>query len=225
MECPQTPNSVIAALLNTGGNALWQKSWGAFFDTYYVVMRAMTLNTFKKIGWLDVPENDIEEVISQSFISLRKAFESGSYKVGEYRFRGFLKRIISRRTIGVIAYAVTAAARYISDRFLPDKAIDLVDALKSKDGGAVKVFEELEANEVSIYRLSVIMDVWESIRHAFSPETCLIFEMTQLEEIPVKEVCKKLGVPRTKVDKAVYRIVKRLREELDKDIYRKELEK
>jgi ATP-dependent Clp protease ATP-binding subunit ClpA len=27
----------------------------------------------------------------------------------------------------VIAYAVTAAARYISDRFLPDKAIDLVD--------------------------------------------------------------------------------------------------
>lgn len=218
MECPQTPNSVIAALLNTGGNALWQKSWGAFFDTYYVVMRAMTLNTFKKIGWLDVPENDIEEVISQSFISLRKAFESGSYKVGEYRFRGFLKRIISRRTIDYVRAKN-------KKRTVNVEAIDLVDALKSKDGGAVKVFEELEANEVSIYRLSVIMDVWESIRHAFSPETCLIFEMTQLEEIPVKEVCKKLGVPRTKVDKAVYRIVKRLREELDKDIYRKELEK
>lgn len=218
MECPQTPNSVIAALLNTGGNALWQKSWGAFFDTYYVVMRAMTLNTFKKIGWMDVPENDIEEVISQSFISLRKAFESGSYKVGEYRFRGFLKRIISRRTID---YVRTKNKK----RTVNVEAIDLVDALKSKDGGTVKVFEELEANEVSIYRLSVIMDVWESIRHAFSPETCLIFEMTQLEEIPVKEVCKKLGVPRTKVDKAVYRIVKRLREELDKDIYRKELEK
>ena len=217
MECPQTPNSVIAALLNTGGNALWQKSWGAFFDTYYVVMRAMTLNTFKKIGWLDVPENDIE-VISQSFISLRKAFESGSYKVGEYRFRGFLKRIISRRTIDYVRAKN-------KKRTVNVEAIDLVDALKSKDGGAVKVFEELEANEVSIYRLSVIMDVWESIRHAFSPETCLIFEMTQLEEIPVKEVCKKLGVPRTKVDKAVYRIVKRLREELDKDIYRKELEK
>lgn len=218
MECPQTPNSVIAALLNTDGNALWQKSWGAFFDTYYVVMRAMTLNTFKKIGWLDVPENDIEEVISQSFISLRKAFESGSYKVGEYRFRGFLKRIISRRTIDYVRAKN-------KKRTVNVEAIDLVDALKSKDGGAVKVFEELEANEVSIYRLSVIMDVWESIRHAFSPETCLIFEMTQLEEIPVKEVCKKLGVPRTKVDKAVYRIVKRLREELDKDIYRKELEK
>ncbi len=218
MECPQTPNSVIAALLNTGGNALWQKSWGAFFDTYYVVMRAMTLNTFKKIGWMDVPENDIEEVISQSFISLRKAFESGSYKVGEYRFRGFLKRIISRRTIDYVRAKN-------KKRTVNVEAIDLVDALKSKDGGAVKVFEELEANEVSIYRLSVIMDVWESIRHAFSPETCLIFEMTQLEEIPVKEVCKKLGVPRTKVDKAVYRIVKRLREELDKDIYRKELEK
>lgn len=218
MECPQTPNSVIAALLNTGGNALWQKSWGAFFDTYYVVMRAMTLNTFKKIGWMDVPENDIEEVISQSFISLRKAFESGSYKVGEYRFRGFLKRIISRRTIDYVRAKN-------KKRTVNVEAIDLVDALKSKDGGAVKVFEELEANEVSIYRLSVIMDVWESIRHAFSPETCLIFEMTQLEEIPVKEVCKKLGVPRTKVDKAVYRIVKRLREELNKDIYRKELEK
>lgn len=218
MECPQTPNSVIAALLNTGGNALWQKSWGAFFDTYYVVMRAMTLNTFKKIGWMDVPENDIEEVISQSFISLRKAFESGSYKVGEYRFRGFLKRIISRRTIDYVRAKN-------KKRTVNVEAIDLVDALKFKDGGTVKVFEELEANEVSIYRLSVIMDVWESIRHAFSPETCLIFEMTQLEEIPVKEVCKKLGVPRTKVDKAVYRIVKRLREELNKDIYRKELEK
>ena len=218
MECPQTPNSVIAALLNTGGNALWQKSWGAFFDTYYVVMRAMTLNTFKKIGWMDVPENDIEEVISQSFISLRKAFESGSYKVGEYRFRGFLKRIISRRTIDYVRAKN-------KKRTVNVEAIDLVDALKSKDGGTVEVFEELEANEVSIYRLSVIMDVWESIRHAFSPETCLIFEMTQLEEIPVKEVCKKLGVPRTKVDKAVYRIVKRLREELNKDIYRKEREK
>ena len=218
MECPQTPNSVIAALLNTGGNALWQKSWGAFFDTYYVVMRAMTLNTFKKIGWMDVPENDIEEVISQSFISLRKAFESGSYKVGEYRFRGFLKRIISRRTIDYVRAKN-------KKRTVNVEAIDLVDALKSKDGGTVKVFEELEANEVSIYRLSVIMDVWESIRHAFSPETCLIFFFFLLEEIPVKEVCKKLGVPRTKVDKAVYRIVKRLREELNKDIYRKELEK
>ena len=218
MECPQTPNSVIAALLKTGGNALWQKSWGAFFDTYYVVMRAMTLNAFKKIGWLDVPENDIEEVVSQSFISLRKAFESGSYKTGEYRFRGFLKRIISRRAIDY----VRAQSK---KRTVNVEAIDLVDALKSKEAGAVKAFEELEANEVSIYRLSVIMDVWESVRHAFSPETCLIFEMTQLEEMPVKEVCEKLGVPRAKVDKAVHRIVKRLRAELDKDIYRKELEK
>ena len=178
----------------------------------------MTLNAFKKIGWLDVPENDIEEVISQSFMSLRKAFESGSYKAGEYRFRGFLKQIISRRAIDYVR-------AQNKKRTVSVEAIDMVDALKSKEDGVVKSFEELEANEASIYRLSIIMDVWESIRHAFSPETCLIFEMTQLEELPVKEVCEKLGVNRAKVDKSVHRIVKRLRTELDKEIYRKELEK
>ena len=33
---------------------------------------------------------------------------------------------------GVIEYAVKASARYISDRFLPDKAIDLMDEAASK---------------------------------------------------------------------------------------------
>ena len=48
-------------------------------------------------------------------------------------------------------------------------------------------------------------------------ETALIFEMRIMRGISVAEICEELNVDRTKVDKAVHRIRKKLREECQKE--------
>ena len=73
-----------------------------------------------------------------------------------------------------------------------------------------------------LYRRTQIMDLWESMRPAYSHETALIFEMRVLRGISVQEICSELNVDRTKVDKAVHRIRKKLREECQKENIGKE---
>lgn len=217
MKCPDTPNSVIGELLKIQKGPLWQKSWVVFFDIYYNIVRSMTINSLKKIGWSTVPESDVEDIIAKTFLALLDAFSEGRYEHGKYRFRGFLKRIISRRTID---YIRTKNRK----RTVNLEAIEIIDALESKERGE-KYFDTLEDNESREYRKSVILDIWENIRRDFSPETCACFEMAILQERSVSEICEFLNVERTKVDKSVHRIVKKIREEIGRDFYRKELSK
>ena len=77
------------------------------FNRYFSRSRGLV----RRFQQIDIQEPGIEETI-HIVEGLKERYET---------FHGVVYEE------GVIAYAVTAAARYISDRFLPDKAIDLVD--------------------------------------------------------------------------------------------------
>jgi len=219
MECPATPNTLIAQLLKQNTGALWEKSWNTFFDVYYVVMHAMTINSFKKFSDCEPNENDVEDVITQSFVSIMDSFKNGNYQPCKYRFRGFLKRIINCRVVDHIR-------KQTKKRTINVESIEIIEAINQKQSASGEnYFDKLEDNEATTYRLTIIMDVWENIRPCFSPETCIAFEMRMLEGKSVQEVCDVLQVDRTKVDKSVFRITKRIKEEISKEIYQKELSK
>ena len=77
------------------------------FNRYFSRSRGLV----RRFQQIDIQEPGIEETI-HIVEGLKERYET---------FHGVVYEE------GVIAYAVTAAARYISDRFLPDKAIDLLD--------------------------------------------------------------------------------------------------
>lgn len=217
MNCPDTPNTVINKLLDRNDRGIWERSWKIFYEIYYTVMIAMVKNSFAKIGINRVSDNDANEVISNVFVSLLDSFENGKYIKGKYRFRGFLKRIVFCRTIDFVR---------AQNRKLPQEVKETYDKINTLDEeNATEAFKELEISEYKAYRYSLILDIWENIRPAYSPQTCLAFEMTKLEGIPVENVCKKLQITREKVDKSVHRIIKKIKEEKDKEFYKKELEK
>lgn len=217
MECPNTPNTVIREMLIQDNKRLWQKSWSAFLDIYYDTVRAMANNAFRCIGWIP-PQGDFEDVIQDSFCSILDAFNKGSYRPEKFRFRGFLKRIVVRRAIDYVR-------RQNKRKTVNIESLDLLEALANKPYGGSDVFDNLMEDEFNSYRKSILLDIWESIRVGYSPETVLIFEMRVLKEIPVAEICNMLSVDRAKVDKCVHRILKKIKEECEKDFYRKELEK
>lgn len=219
MNCPDTPNSLIGKILDNADLKLWQKSWERFYEIYLITVRQMAINSFKKIGWKTTDESVVSGIISETFLNLQKAFENGNYTPEKYRFRGFLKSIVYRRTLDYIR-------RQNSDRLVKVESIEISDMLSKGDSQKhAAYFDTLEEDEARTYKMSLIMDIWESIRHSFDPKTCLCFEMRILEEKPVADICKQLGVPREKVDKSVHRIIKRLREETQKEYYKKEIEK
>lgn len=219
MSCPDTPKSLIGKILDNADVKLWQKSWERFYETYLITVRQMTVNSFKKIGWKTADESVISGIISETFLSLQKAFENGNYTPEKYRFRGFLKTIVYKRTLDYIR-------RQNSDRLVKVESIEITDMLSKDDSQkCAAYFDTLEDDEAHAYRMSLIMDIWESIRHSFEPKTCLCFEMRMLEDKPVADICKQLGVEREKVDKSVHRVLKRLREETQKEYYKKEIER
>ena len=66
--------------------------------------------------------------------------------------------------------------------------------------------------------------IWESIRPAYSPENAIIFEKRILEEESVTDICEELDIDRAKVDRTVHRIIKKIKEEISKENYSKELQ-
>ncbi len=148
--------------------------------------------------------------------SLIDSFSDGKYKPSDDRhFRGFLKQIVTRR-------AVDFLRTQDKKRTISVESIEIISALHRENEAAEDYFEKLDDEEMRLYRRTQIMDLWESMRPAYSPETALIFEMRVLRGISVTEICSELNVDRTKVDKAVHRIRKKLREECQKENIGKE---
>lgn len=76
---------------------------------------------------------------------------------------------------------------------------------------------ELEAEEEKAFKESLIFDAYMSIRHKFDARTCAAFEMIKLEDIDVETVVRELGVSQNAVNNALYRIMKKLKETVQKE--------
>ena len=217
MICLNTPKSVISKLMRKDGDTqLWNNSWQIFFDVYFDIVKLMAKKSLRKFGWNSVSDSDIDEIVSNTFGSLIDAFADGKYKPsGNHYFRGFLKQIVTRRTVDFLR-------KQNKKRTISVESIEIISALQRENGAAEDYFKKLDDEEMRLFRRTQIMDLWESIRPAYSPETALIFEMRILRDMPIQKICDELNVDRTKVDKAVYRIRKKLREEYEKENIGKE---
>lgn len=76
---------------------------------------------------------------------------------------------------------------------------------------------ELQEAEERAFRESLLLDAYMSIRHKFDARTCAAFEMIKLEDIDVETVVRELGVSQNAVNNAVYRIMKKLKETVQKE--------
>ncbi len=205
MICPNTPKSVIAELLKKDNSPLRNKSWNTFFSIYYDIIRLMTIKSMAKVGWTSFSEEDISDILSQTFLSLENSFTNGKYKPSDGRhFRGFLKRIVCCRVIDLI-------------RSKNQKRVISFAPIENDDMFSQKPFDDIEEDEEKTFMRARIMDIWESIRHAYSPESALIFEMRVFDALSIPEICERLDIDRTKIDKTIHRIKKKIKEELEQN--------
>ncbi len=218
MNCPDTRLSVISGMLNQENKLTWQNSWKTFHDIYSNTMIAMAKNQFAKVKWNNISDEDIEEVISNSVLSIMKTFEQGKYEKG-YKFRGFLKKVISRR---VFDYMRSKN----KNQTIGVESTEILDFLSETNSDDSNEFlGELEDEEYKAYRAGIVLDAWENIRPTISPQTALIFELIHIEGKSHKEVASELWVERNVIDGALHRVMKKLKAKLAEEDYRKELER
>lgn len=206
MFIPRTPKTIIEQLMSPGKASLWNLTWRRFFDLYHAPIKIMVGNSFFKYRIYSIPNNVIDEVVSDVVISLNKIFNENLYDPKKSRFRSYLKTICDRRVVDYLRKNV--------DSFKTD-SID-------EDGGGVKAMAEsiaqesqnakLAEEEQRAFKESVVLDAYMSIRHNFDPRTCTAFEMVKLEDMDVEKVVEELGVSPNVINNAVYRITKKLRE-------------
>lgn len=206
MFTPRTPKTIIEQLVSPGKASLWNLTWRRFFDLYHAPIKIMVGNSFFKYGIYSIPNNVIDEVVSDVVISLNKIFNENLYDPKKSRFRSYLKTICDRRVVDYLRRNV--------DSFKTD-SID-------EDGGGVKAMAEsiaqeslnakLAEEEQRAFKESVVLDAYMSIRHNFDPRTCTAFEMVKLEDMDVEKVVEELGGSPNVINNAVYRITKKLRE-------------
>ena len=200
-----TPKSMIEQMLTSSENsASWQVGWQRFFDIYYPVLRHMARNGFAKFGFSNPPESAIDDVVSDTFQSMVKMFQSGKYDKS-CRFRGFLKTLVYRKAVDYMR----KNKRQIAPLPFDDDAQKIFEEQARQDG---------DERENTLFRLARIREIFECVRlKSFDPQTLTIFEMVKLEGKSAKEVMRELGVKRNIVDNSVYKVMKRLKEEIVKN--------
>lgn len=216
MFIPKTPKTIIEQLVAPEKISVWNSTWRRFFDLYHAPIKIMVGNSFFKYGVYSVPNNIIDEVVSDVVVSLNKIFNEKLYDPKKSRFRSYLKTICDRRVVDYLRKNV--------DNFKTD-SID-------EDGGEVKTMAEsiaqeslnakLAEEEQRAFKESVVLDAYMSIRHNFDPRTCTAFEMIKLEDVDVEKVVEELGVSPNVINNSVYRITKKLREVISEDPLMKE---
>lgn len=126
MFIPRTPKTIIERLVSPGKASLWNLTWRRFFDLYHAPIKIMVGNSFFKYGIYSIPNNVIDEVVSDVVVSLNKIFNENLYDPKKSRFRSYLKTICDRRVVDYLRKNV--------DSFKTD-SID-------EDGGGVKAMAE-----------------------------------------------------------------------------------
>lgn len=205
MKLPNTPRTIISQLIDTEKIELWNGAWRRLFDIYHAPISIMVTKEFHKHGWYDLPIHVVDEVVSDVVISLNNYFSNGKYDRNKGKFRFLLKKM-----------AMCRAMDYMRKnyKYLTTKPLDAADytEIKLEDISDHDVRLSLDADEVQAFKYSMILDAYESIRHKFSPRTCLAFEMIKLENKKVEEAMEELGVDSNSINNAVYRIMKKLKE-------------
>lgn len=211
MKLPDTPKTIISQLSDPEEMAIWNGAWRRFFDIYHAPIKIMVGNGFYRRGWYGVPAAVIDEVVADTIVSLNEIFAKKIYDSSKSRFRCFLKTICERRVVDFLR----RNAKDANFGSIDDDDSDALCSAEKLHAESQKV--ELEAEEKKAFKESLILDAYMSIRHKFDARTCAAFEMIKLEDTDVETVVRELGVSQNTVNNAVYRIMKKLKETVQKE--------
>ncbi len=209
---PDTPNTLIENMLRRESEGKWNMSWSSFYNIYHNIIIIMARNTFEKFNFKNYATDDLKEVLCDVFFCLQKVFSKNKYIFENHRFRGFLKKVVTCRTMDYIRKKYPRhvikmeSLDFINDFW--DKGID--DEFKSNH------FEQFEENEERAYKLIAIYNIWNDIKNSYDENNAMIFEMVYLQNKTIKEACEEFGISRSAVDKSLSRIMKRIKKEYAK---------
>lgn len=158
-----------------------------------------------------MPASVIDEVVADTIVSLNEIFSKKIYDSSKSRFRCFLKTICQRRVVDYLRKNAKGA----NFGSIDDDESDVLCSAEKLYAESKKV--ELQEAEERAFRESLLLDAYMSIRHKFDARTCAAFEMIKLEDIDVETVVRELGVSQNAVNNAVYRIMKKLKETVQKE--------
>ncbi len=208
---PETPQTLLSRLEERKTGMPFQDDWRLFFDLYHGPLRTAALGTFRHYNWTQVPEDVLEEVITDVVVSFFKAEFSYDPKRG--KFRNYLRQLVVWR---------------IKDRFgrlpsTPPASLDAMDEAELADPvDDRQPAGELESKEQASYRAALFATMLEDVRKEVSPQTFLIFEMTKIQGCNPNEVAGRFKIKRNVVDNAAYRVLEKLRQLASRPEYRKE---
>ena len=211
MKIPNTPQTIIAQLVDPQKVEIWNGAWRRFFDIYHAPIKIMVSNSFYKRGWYGTPNHVVDEVVADVVISLNKVFTQNQYDSKKSRFRFFLKTVCDRR---VVDYIRKNSNDMKSDSIDDEESSALYNAETEL---AQEANAQLAEEEIRALKHALIMDAYTTIRHNFDARTCAAFEMIKLEDANMEDVVRELGVSTNVVNNAVYRITKKLKEILSQD--------
>ncbi|MFI3291357.1 MAG: hypothetical protein R3Y46_05690 [Opitutales bacterium] len=214
MQFPNTPITIIEKLTQPEKREVWNGAWRNFFTIYHAPIKVMVLNSFNQKRWYDVSPSALEDVISAVIISLNKVFNENKFDINRTKFRFFLKRICHNRTMDYMR-------KHYSDRMLVESTLSFDneedDELDLKEiVGTDEMQEELEKSEIIALQNSMLLDLYETLRKDFSPQSCIAFEMVKLQGIAVRDVAKELGMLPVDISQSIFKISKSLRENAKK---------
>ena len=210
---PDTPISLLSCLEERRGGMPNQDAWKSFFDLYHGPIRAAALGTFRRYNWHEVPEDVLEEVISDVVVSFYKA--EFSYDPARGRFRNYLRQLTAWRIMDKLG----KLPKIRSDQCEPLEAADNAGVSSPR---AVDPSGDMEGQEQEAYQAALLATMLEDVRNRVSPQTFLMFEMTKMQGRSPDDVAAWFKVKRNVVDNASYRVLSKLRELASQPDYRRE---
>lgn len=167
--------------------------------------------TSRSVGAPDCGKSLSKYSAYDTIVSLNEIFAKKIYDSSKSRFRCFLKTICQRRVVDYLRKNAKGA----NFGSIDDDESDVLCSAEKLYAESKKV--ELQEAEKRAFRESLLLDAYMSIRHKFDARTCAAFEMIKLEDIDVETVVRELGVSQNAVNNAVYRIMKKLKETVQKE--------
>ena len=198
MSFPSTPRTLLGRLHRGEDPAVWNSSWDEFFDIYHQAVIACVLSSFKKFGWDNVGEQDLEDVVIRVFESFDRAQESFELNDAKGRLRQFLTTLCQRRVVDFIR----STHRHTAGRISLDQCAEAQPENFS---------EPHEDEESQAFAKAQIGTLLSALRDEVSPRNFMIFELVKLNGEKPEEVACQFGIKRGVIDNSIYKATRKLR--------------
>lgn len=197
-------SSTILAGIKVRDENAWERLYGVWSPVVYNWCRSRR-----------VTAEDANDIVQNVFLKASGGigtFERGSFRAWIYRIT--MHAIADHfRQCGHVATAFGGSGSWINNVVAPDGRQQ--SQLDEQDSGNRDAPDSLQEPTPQNTRWVIVHRLLEVIRHDFEERTFQAFWRTAVDGRPTADVAEELGMPPTSVRTYKYRVLKRLRAELD----------